>query len=61
MAISGKTVGKKLVFNPEAFLAKKGRTLVEVKQGDTIFTQGDDSNAVFYLGGGIRSGRISGS
>ncbi|HSR07530.1 MAG TPA: Crp/Fnr family transcriptional regulator [Bryobacteraceae bacterium] len=51
MAISERTLGKKLVFKPEVFLAKKGtgRTLVELKQGETIFTQGDESNAVYYL------------
>lgn len=51
MAISAKTIGRKFAFDPEAFLAKKGagRTLLDLKQGEKIFSQGDDSNAVFYV------------
>ncbi len=51
VAISFKTINKKLAFRPEMFLAKKGdgRTLLDLKQGEKLFSQGDDSNAVFYL------------
>jgi CRP/FNR family transcriptional regulator, cyclic AMP receptor protein len=51
VAISIKPAGKKLRFKPEAFLAKKGagRTLLELRPGQKIFSQGDDSTAVFYV------------
>ncbi|HLJ26384.1 MAG TPA: Crp/Fnr family transcriptional regulator [Candidatus Angelobacter sp.] len=46
----------KEAFQPEAFLARTGlgRTIVEVKKGQTIFSQGDPANAVFY----IQKGRV---
>jgi CRP-like cAMP-binding protein len=42
---------KKLVFQPAAFLAKTGlgRTMLDLKKGQTIFSQGDAANAVFYI------------
>jgi CRP-like cAMP-binding protein len=42
---------KKLVFRPAAFLAKTGlgRTILDLKKGQTIFSQGDAANAVFYV------------
>ena len=42
MAIFVRTVGKKLTFKPEVFLAKKGdgRTLVDLKQGEKLFSRG---------------------
>jgi CRP-like cAMP-binding protein len=42
---------KKLVFRPAAFLAKTGlgRTILDLKKGQTIFSQGDAANAVFYI------------
>jgi CRP/FNR family transcriptional regulator, cyclic AMP receptor protein len=38
-------------FEPAAFLAKTGlgRTIVDLKKGQTIFSQGDAANAVFYV------------
>jgi CRP/FNR family cyclic AMP-dependent transcriptional regulator len=46
----------KLDFKPMAFLSKTGvgRKIIELKKGDSIFTQGDLANAVFY----IQKGRI---
>ena len=46
----------KLDFKPMAFLAKTGvgRTIIELKKGDSIFTQGDLASAIFY----IQKGRI---
>ncbi len=43
--------GKKLVFQPAAFLAKTGlgRTIADLKKGQAIFSQGDSANAVFYI------------
>jgi CRP/FNR family cyclic AMP-dependent transcriptional regulator len=43
-------------FEPGAFLAKTGlgRTIAELKKGQTIFCQGDAANAVFY----VQKGRI---
>jgi CRP-like cAMP-binding protein len=43
-------------FEPAAFLAKTGlgRTIDELKKGQTIFSQGDAANAVFY----VQKGRI---
>jgi len=42
---------KRLAFNPEAFLSKTGagRSLLDLKQGERIFSQGDDADTVFYL------------
>jgi CRP-like cAMP-binding protein len=42
---------KKAVFRPAAFLAKTGlgRTILDLKKGQTIFSQGDSANAVFYV------------
>jgi len=47
---------KRLDFQPEAFLAKSGlgRTILDLKKGQTVFAQGDAANAVFY----IQKGRI---
>jgi CRP/FNR family cyclic AMP-dependent transcriptional regulator len=51
VAISIKPAGRKLIFSPESFLARKGtgRTLLDLNQGEKIFAQGEESNAVFYL------------
>jgi CRP/FNR family cyclic AMP-dependent transcriptional regulator len=42
---------KKRTFEPGNFLAKTGlgRTIADVKKGQTIFSQGDVANAVFYI------------
>ncbi|HEY2393405.1 MAG TPA: Crp/Fnr family transcriptional regulator [Candidatus Angelobacter sp.] len=42
---------RKAAFLPATFLAKSGtgRTISELKQGDIIFSQGDDANDVFYV------------
>src|SRR5689334_21652594 len=42
---------KKAVFRPAAFLAKTGlgRTILDLKKGQTIFSQGDAADAVFYV------------
>jgi CRP/FNR family transcriptional regulator, cyclic AMP receptor protein len=47
---------KKLAFQPAAFLAKTGlgRTIAALKAGQSIFSQGDPANAVFF----IQKGRI---
>jgi CRP/FNR family transcriptional regulator, cyclic AMP receptor protein len=39
------------VFQPAAFLAKTGlgRTIADLQKGQTIFSQGDAANAVFYV------------
>jgi CRP/FNR family cyclic AMP-dependent transcriptional regulator len=41
----------KLAFQPAAFLAKTGlgRTIVDLKKQQTIFSQGDAADAVFYV------------
>jgi len=46
----------KLAFEPAAFLASTGlgRTMVDLKKGQSIFSQGDAADAVFY----IQKGRI---
>jgi CRP/FNR family cyclic AMP-dependent transcriptional regulator len=38
-------------FEPAAFLAKTGlgRTIADLKKGQTVFSQGDAANAVFYV------------
>jgi CRP/FNR family cyclic AMP-dependent transcriptional regulator len=38
-------------FEPAAFLAKTGlgRTIADVKKGQTVFSQGDSADAVFYI------------
>lgn len=43
-------------FQPAAFLAKTGlgRTITDLKKGQTVFSQGDAGNAVFY----VQKGRI---
>lgn len=48
--------GKKPGFEPEAFLAMNGlgRKIIDFKKHQTIFSQGDDANAVFY----IQKGRV---
>jgi CRP/FNR family cyclic AMP-dependent transcriptional regulator len=42
---------KKPAFQPAAFLAKTGlgRTIADVKKGQTVFSQGDAADAVFYI------------
>ncbi len=47
---------KRLAFQPEAFLAKSGlgRTILELKKGQTVFSQGDIADAVFY----VQKGRV---
>lgn len=42
---------RKAAFLPASFLAHAGtgRTISELNKGDTIFAQGDDANAVFYV------------
>jgi CRP-like cAMP-binding protein len=42
---------RKPAFLPAAFLAHSGtgRTISELEKGDTIFTQGDPANSVFYV------------
>jgi CRP-like cAMP-binding protein len=42
---------KKPVFRPSAFLARTGlgRTILDLKKGQTVFSQGDVANAVFYV------------
>jgi CRP/FNR family cyclic AMP-dependent transcriptional regulator len=49
-------LGGKLPFDPGAFLAKTGlgRTIVDLKKGQTIFSQGDGADAVFY----VQKGRV---
>jgi CRP/FNR family transcriptional regulator, cyclic AMP receptor protein len=46
----------RLDFKPMAFLAKggAGRTIIELKKGGPIFTQGDAASAIFY----IQKGRV---
>jgi CRP/FNR family cyclic AMP-dependent transcriptional regulator len=38
-------------FDPEVFLAKvgKGRTLADYKKKQTLFSQGDPADAIFYI------------
>ena len=47
---------KRLVFVPESFLAHTGlgRTIVDLKKDQTVFSQGDAADAVFY----IQKGRV---
>ena len=42
---------KKPIFRPAAFLARTGlgRTILDLKKGQTVFSQGDAANAVFYV------------
>jgi CRP-like cAMP-binding protein len=48
--------GGKPAFEPEVFLAKNGlgRKMIDLKKNQTVFSQGDDANAVFY----IQKGRV---
>ena len=48
--------GKKLAFQPEVFLARNGlgRKIIDLEKHQTLFTQGDDANAIFY----IQKGRV---
>lgn len=48
--------GKQPAFQPAAFLAKTGlgRTIVDLKRNQTVFSQGDPANEVFY----IQKGRV---
>jgi CRP/FNR family transcriptional regulator, cyclic AMP receptor protein len=50
MTLNPKPV-KNLAFKPVAFLANTGvgRTIVELKPGQTLFCQGDPADAVYYL------------
>lgn len=43
--------GGRGLFQPAAFLAQTGlgRTILDLKKGQTIFSQGDAANAVFYV------------
>jgi CRP/FNR family cyclic AMP-dependent transcriptional regulator len=47
-------VRKIRLFDPNAFLAQAGlgRTIVELKKKQTVFSQGDPAEAVFYIQGG---------
>jgi CRP/FNR family transcriptional regulator, cyclic AMP receptor protein len=47
---------KTLAFDPASFLAEAGlgRTIVEFKNKQTIFSQGDPADSVFY----IQTGRV---
>ena len=56
MKALGQSRRKKPAFQPAAFLAKTGlgRTIAALKTGQSIFSQGDPANAVFY----IQKGRI---
>ncbi len=42
---------RKPAFRPAAFLAKTGlgRTILDLKKGQTVFSQGDVANAVFFI------------
>ena len=42
---------KKVAFEPKVFLAKigRGRKIVSVPKGKTVFAQGDECDAIFYL------------
>jgi CRP/FNR family transcriptional regulator, cyclic AMP receptor protein len=46
--------GRRLPFDPKAFLAKVGvgQTIREYRKDQTVFTQGDLADAVFYIQGG---------
>jgi CRP/FNR family cyclic AMP-dependent transcriptional regulator len=46
----------KLAFQPAAFLAQKGlgRTIVDLKKHQTVFSQGDAADPVFY----VQKGRV---
>lgn len=56
MATVSTRLRKQAAFQPAAFLAKTGlgRTIVDLKKRQTVFSQGDPANAVFY----IQKGRI---
>jgi CRP-like cAMP-binding protein len=42
---------EKMPFDPKVFLStvNGGRTIAEYQKGETIFTQGDTADAVFYI------------
>jgi CRP/FNR family cyclic AMP-dependent transcriptional regulator len=42
---------KQGAFDPEAFLAKSGvgRKIVELEKKNTVFSQGDEADAVYYI------------
>jgi len=46
-----KTAGTRQAFDPEAFLERVGvgRTLIELKKNQVLFSQGDPADAVFYI------------
>lgn len=48
--------GKKPAFEPEVFLARNGlgRKIMEFEKNQTVFSQGEDANAIFY----IQKGRV---
>src|SRR5579864_3610554 len=56
MAIVSTRLRKQPAFQPAAFLAKTGlgRTILDLKKHENVFSQGDPANAVFY----IQKGRI---
>ena len=56
MKTLGTPRGKRPAFQPEAFLANSGlgRTILDLKKHQTVFSQGDAANAVFY----IQKGRV---
>jgi|ERR1700694_2398018 len=45
------TVKKTPLFDPHVFLAQagQGRTIIDLKKGQTVFSQGDPADAVFYI------------
>jgi len=49
--IVSSSLRKKFAFQPAAFLANTGlgRTMLELKKNQTVFSQGDASDAVFYI------------
>jgi CRP-like cAMP-binding protein len=54
--VAHKPSNGKIDFDPEAFLAQNGlgRTIVELKKHQTVFSQGESADTVFY----IQKGRI---
>jgi CRP/FNR family transcriptional regulator, cyclic AMP receptor protein len=43
--------GREVTFDPKAFLVSlgEGRSVTKFREGDTVFTQGDPADALFYL------------
>jgi len=48
---AGAQIRKQRAFNPEEFLAKTGigREIIELKKKNTIFSQGDAADAIYYI------------